>query len=109
MGLLYTKIYNSHGNDAFDNYKNVSTCNEIAKISVQYMEKYQLLKSIANTKIFSVERYQKKWQNTNKLLDDGFQGIKTGINQTSGPCLSAYYKDLIIIVLNSRSMNERWA
>lgn len=27
MGLLDTKIYNSHGNDAFDNLRNISTCN----------------------------------------------------------------------------------
>jgi hypothetical protein len=27
MGLINTKIYNSHGNDAYDQYRNVSTCN----------------------------------------------------------------------------------
>lgn len=55
-----------------------------------------------------MERYEKTWENTNRLLDDGFEGIKTGITDTAGPCLSACYKDLIIIVLNSKSMNERW-
>jgi D-alanyl-D-alanine carboxypeptidase len=34
IGLLDTKMYNSHGNDAFNQLKNVSTCNEVAKISV---------------------------------------------------------------------------
>lgn len=53
-------------------------------------------------------RLAKKWENTNKLLSDGFEGIKTGINEISGPCLSAYYKDYIIVVLNSKSMDERW-
>lgn len=33
IGLQETHIYNSHGNDAFDQYKNISTCNEIGKIS----------------------------------------------------------------------------
>ena len=33
LGLIDTHIYNSHGNDAFDQLKNTSTCNEIAKIS----------------------------------------------------------------------------
>ena len=33
MGLIDTHFYNSHGNDAYDQLKNVSTCNEIAKIS----------------------------------------------------------------------------
>ena len=27
MGLRDTHIYNSHGNDAYDQLKNVSTCN----------------------------------------------------------------------------------
>jgi D-alanyl-D-alanine carboxypeptidase len=49
-----------------------------------------------------------KWgpyDNTNKLLEDGFDGIKTGITETAGPCLAASYKDIIIVVLNSKSMN----
>lgn len=33
LGLLDTHMYNSHGNDAYDQLKNVSTCNEIAKMS----------------------------------------------------------------------------
>jgi D-alanyl-D-alanine carboxypeptidase len=33
-----------------------------------------------------------KWENTNKLLDiQGFDGIKTGITPTAGPCLAARY------------------
>lgn len=47
-------------------------------------------------------------ENTNKLLEDGFEGIKTGITETAGPCLAACYKDLIVVVLNSKSMGERW-
>lgn len=32
------------------------------------------------------------WKNTNKMLDQkGFLGIKTGITDTAGPCLSSYY------------------
>lgn len=33
FGTIDTKFFNSHGNDAFDQLKNISTCNEIAKIS----------------------------------------------------------------------------
>jgi D-alanyl-D-alanine carboxypeptidase len=67
--------------------------------------KYDCLKTIATTKTYKVKRYNKCWENTNKLLDNGFDGIKTGITETAGPCLSACYKDYIIIVLNSKSMN----
>lgn len=67
--------------------------------------KYEFLKRIANCKRYEVELYEKVWENTNKLLEDGFDGIKTGITDTAGPCLAASYKDLIIVVLNSKSMN----
>lgn len=72
------------------------------------MLKYEFLKKIVLTKMYEVERHNKQWENTNKLLEDGFEGIKTGITETAGPCLAACYKDLIIVVLNSKSMNERW-
>lgn len=69
------------------------------------MIKYEFLKSIVHTKAYSVMKYSKTWENTNKLLEDGFEGIKTGITETAGPCLSACYKDLVVVVLNSKSMN----
>ena len=31
------------------------------------------------------------WNNTNKLLYDGYAGIKTGITDIAGPCLSSMY------------------
>ena len=107
MGLLDTHIYNSHGNDAYDQLKNISTCNEVAKISSEYL-KYELLRKIAQTRSYTVERMNRTWDNTNKLLDDGFEGLKTGITDTAGPCLAACYRSLIIVVLSSKSMNERW-
>lgn len=55
------------------------------------------------------------WENTNKLLwKNGYNGLKTGITQTAGPCLAASFKNditeefYIIVVLNSRSMDHRW-
>ena len=104
LGLLDTKMFNSHGNDAYDQLKNVSTCNEVAKISAEY-QKYDILKKVAQTRVFNVDRFSKTWENTNRLLDDGFEGLKTGITDTAGPCLAATYKGLIIIVLSSKSMN----
>ena len=63
---------------------------------------YPLLRQIVKTTKYG------SFQNTNKLLEDGFDGIKTGITDTAGPCLAASYKDYIIVVLNSKSMNQRW-
>lgn len=53
------------------------------------------------------------WENTNKLLGkSGFVGIKTGITNAAGPCLSSCARSdgecLIVILLNSRSMEQRW-
>ena len=55
-----------------------------------------------------------KWVNTNKLLDkQGYCGVKTGVTSSAGPCLSTNYRyefyNFIIIVLNSRTMEERWS
>ena len=72
------------------------------------MLKYDYLKSIVHTKCFHAQNYAKTWENTNKLLEDGFEGIKTGITETAGPCLSAYYGGLVVVVLNSKTMNQRW-
>lgn len=50
--------------------------------------------------------------NTNKLLEYGFTGIKTGITDAAGPCLASEFKTkknkYIIVILNSSSRNERW-
>lgn len=52
MGVLESHFYNPHGNDAFDQFKNVSTCYEVAKISVEFVEKYETLKKVVNTKVY---------------------------------------------------------
>jgi D-alanyl-D-alanine carboxypeptidase len=62
-----------------------------------------------------VER-QYKWENTNLMLrHSNYNGLKTGITEAAGPCLSASYKNskdsrqwYIIILLNSKSMVARW-
>lgn len=52
------------------------------------------------------------WENTNRLLYRGFSGIKTGITNKAGPCVVEQYQDerinVIIVLLNCRSMDERW-
>lgn len=46
------------------------------------------------------------------LLKEGYDGIKTGITPTAGPCLAASIKKdgfrVIIIVLSCCSMESRW-
>ena len=73
MGVTNTIFFNPHGNDAFDVGKNSSTALEVGKICFTLMEN-QYLMNLVNTREYG------SWQNTNKLLWEGFQGIKTGVN-----------------------------
>lgn len=58
-------------------------------------------------------KYGMTWYNSNRLLTmKGFSGVKTGITQTAGSCLSVYYEDkhckLITVCLGSKSIEDRW-
>lgn len=53
------------------------------------------------------------WYNSNRLLTvPGFSGVKTGITQTAGSCLSVWFENedckLITVVLGSRNIDYRW-
>ncbi len=57
--------------------------------------------------------YPMTWHNSNRLLTvPGFSGVKTGITQTAGSCLSVWYENeeckLITVVLGSRNIEYRW-
>ncbi len=55
---------------------------------------------------------QCNWYNTNKLLVKGFNGVKTGITPSAGPCLASSYRadglNLIIVVLGCKTPDHRW-
>jgi D-alanyl-D-alanine carboxypeptidase len=58
-------------------------------------------------------KYSMRWYNSNRLLTvPGFEGIKTGITQTAGSCLSVYYErkncKLLTVVLGSKTIEDRW-
>lgn len=58
------------------------------------------------------------WQNTNKLLEKNWSGIKTGITEAAGPCLASCIKlrekstninrCVIVVVLSSLTKDIRW-
>jgi len=52
------------------------------------------------------------WYNTNKLLDKGYKGVKTGNTPGAKACLSSYWEDeninIIIVVLGSTSQQSRF-
>lgn len=63
-------------------------------------------------------KFPMEWHNSNRLLTvKGFSGVKTGITNTAGACLSVYYDNgksgdkrvtLITVVLGSRNIEYRW-
>lgn len=115
LGLKSTKFSNPHG---LSDKANRSTANDLGRIA------YTALKNQSIEKIVSTERYEglvtKKngevrrpvWTNTNKLLQKGFSGVKTGTTPTAGFCLSSLLRRndecIIITVLNAKTTEHRW-
>ena len=58
------------------------------------------------------EHHSYSWTNTNMLLKEGYDGFKTGVTPTAGPCLAATKKygsvNLVIVVLHCKSCEYRW-
>ena len=115
LGLTETNFVNPHG---LNNYYNKSSACDVAKLSSVAM-KEPLFREIVRCKKYkckgmTIDGEDKffKWVNTNKLLDKGYNGVKTGVTQSAGPCLvtSIEIGDLflIFVLLNSRSMDHRW-
>jgi serine-type D-Ala-D-Ala carboxypeptidase (penicillin-binding protein 5/6) len=56
------------------------------------------------------------WDNTNKLLAEGWDGVKTGVTPNAGPCLSCSTRgvsagvqfEVGIVLLQCVSMEARW-
>ena len=114
MSLLSTNFENPHG---LMYKKNLSNARDVAKLACIAM-KDEVFRMVVDTKKFTAEIKGKDgvnrlqvWENTNKLLGYGFNGVKTGITDGAGPCLCVSVRKqnpIIIVILNSRSMDDRW-
>jgi D-alanyl-D-alanine carboxypeptidase len=113
MGLAITYFANPHG---LIYKKNVSCARDVCKLSSLAMKNHTFRKIVA-TKAYSAEilgiegKRRVFWENTNKLLYKGFDGIKTGVTDNAGPCLTVAFRGCMFVVvtlLNSRSMEARW-
>lgn len=120
LKLYNTTFANPHG---LMNRYNRSTASDVAKLSC-FALKLPLFLQIVNTKHYEcvIKNYKNNssrkevWFNTNKLLDKGFFGVKTGITDTAGPCLVTSLrshnlkKDIwaVCVILNCRTMEKRW-
>lgn len=115
LQLNNTNYDSSHG---LVNEDNFSCCYDQARLSVEAMS-YPLLQEIVRTPAYTalIERndrdHELVWRNTNKLLDKrGYRGIKTGITNKAGGCLSSNFcakgVNLVTIVLGSRDQHMRF-
>lgn len=119
--LYNTQFANPHG---LMNRFNKSTASDVAKLSCISL-KNSLFLQIVNTKTyecyiknFRINNVRKEvWINTNKLLEKGFTGVKTGVTDAAGPCLTTSLKVnkkdksdywVVCVILNCRSMEKRW-
>lgn len=114
IGIPSTHFANPHG---LMHKKNIASARDIGKLAC-FALKDSTFKDIVNSKSHLAEihgrdgfiRYA-NWKNTNKLLGKGFDGVKTGVTITAGPCLCVSMSNehnLIIVLLNSKSMEDRW-
>lgn len=122
MGLKSTWFTNPHGLSDPGSY---STAADVGKMAAHAM-KDPLVRKIAACITYKCEAKLKDgstreyvWNNTNillkggelaSLIPGGFNGIKTGITPTAGPCLSVSHPDsgLIVTVLGCKSLEARF-
>lgn len=114
LNLIATNFENPHG---LMYKKNLSNARDIAKIAC-YALRDEIFKMVVDTKRYVAEIkgadgvFRKEvWENTNKLLGNGFCGVKTGVTDGAGPCLCVTIRKqnpIVIVLLNSRSMDDRW-
>lgn len=95
-----------------------STAYDIAKLSAAAMED-PTIRRVVSTKNYNIPRSLNqnkrtyRWENTHKMIGQpGILGIKTGITNSAGPCLStaieAEHTQMIIVLLNCKNMDIRW-
>jgi len=115
LGLTETQYANPHG---LNNFYNKSNACDVAKLSSIAM-KDPKFRQIVSCKIYKAKGMTRdgedkffKWINTNRLLEKGYNGVKTGVTQCAGPCLVTSLQKpnvyLIFVLLNSKSMESRW-
>ena len=115
LELSNTLYSNPHG---LCDKNNRSTAADVAKLTAIAM-KNDLFRQIVIKQKYSCVIEQSDgserkatWENTNKLLPEGWYGVKTGITTAAGPCFSGFQnvegKNYVVVVLGSESMEARW-
>ena len=115
LGLINTLFTNPHG---LADRGNKSTAEDIGRLSA-IAKKKQVFSDIVKTAIHHASAIDEKgclhtyvWENTNKFLNIGYDGIKTGLTPTAGPCLilsqTCNSIGIIVTILGSRTQEHKW-
>ena len=115
IGLKNTSYSNPHG---LSEKSNRSTVFDLGKLGFYALE-LPLVQKIASTQSYDAEITDTKgntrtlsWKNTNKLLEKGFGGLKTGSTPNAGLCLSSTLRQgdegVIVTLLNSKTDTHRF-
>lgn len=114
LGLKSTTFRNPHG---LSISINTSTAFEVCKLASHAM-KNPVFSRVVSTKEYTCKVYNPNsgyrnltWKNTNKLLGEEFDGVKTGQTFRAGPCMCVRAKantPFFVTVLASKSLEARW-
>lgn len=113
LGLSLTRFSNPHG---LQNAMNISTARDILTLS-RHAARMHLFREVMNTQMHRYCQYAdesrsrkevKVWENTNVLLREGWEGIKTGQTVAAGNCLSSLKSGVFIVVLNCPDSLKRF-
>jgi len=114
IGMPATHFSNPHG---LMHCKNLSCSRDISKLACAALRNSCFREIVAAysyvSEIIGKDGFLRfcNWINTNKLLGKGFNGVKTGVTLSAGPCLCvSYSKDVqvVVVLLNCKSMDDRW-
>lgn len=111
LSLGRTVYQNPHGMAAKQNFSTAKDVNTLACIAMRL----STFRSIVNTQCYSCnitneagEEREQTWENTNKLLRKGFEGVKTGLTEGAGPCLCSSWREVVVTVLGCGCREGRW-
>ncbi len=116
LNMNHTSFSNPHG---LTHNQNLSSVYDLAILSAKAMqnEKFRKIVRTQNhiaTIINGKLTRQVIYKNTNKVLGNGFIGLKTGTTSGAGNCISLNFVnlkkeiDVMIILLNCSSDKQRW-
>lgn len=116
LGLTHSLFRNPTG---LDLHGNISTALDVNLVATAAM-RLGCFRTIVRSQehCFSLKgasgfKRDVRWVNTNKLLNLGFDGLKTGVTPAAGPCLTASLHSpagyIIVTILHCKSLEDRWS